>query len=558
MPRSLIGALDRVMLQQRRRPAYKIEIFDLRSTISDPSPTVINDIVEYNVDQYSIVLPDIVGPRDFTNDVESITIEEAAGDFVDNGIAASSITFKLIDNLDLYDPLTNPPTAGNPEAAGRWLRQGNVVRVKEGDAAVDEDYWPITFTGRIRGQPGRNRNRTTRRNEITVKCVDRAAGFLRRESTSQDFSQYTTYQTMVETIATSDMGLRVTELDFPTGYGTSLTQHLTTQFHLDPPLVDIANILFIEGQMPRFDGLGRLTLTDGIITKGASRVYSDDGPIITIERPVVMMDGINKVIILGLDADMMRVDQERQVLATASLTTGFFAQDEKIHVRWSDDGRQQAFDTAMRVLSSVGGLAGVGSESYTENTQVDGLCLSGDIDIRSGFHPAIIALIFIVYVAAAWIPNFSLPLGGPTINSGQYAQSMILAAFLFVIQTMGRGNYEIVGIPCEFVFPEIRCVAQLAGLLPEDVNEVEIQNQLVNDTATGDAIALRVLRREVAKQNERSVEMIHDLRLIPDDKFTTADGRSYMIASISRTLHRARGGGRAQYACYEVTEGVRP
>jgi hypothetical protein len=555
MPRALNTELDALQLQERRRPAYIIEIFDIRSTVGDPTPTTINDVVKFNLDPF-FPLPAIVGPRDCTEDVPVIDMQEQAGDFIDPGIASDSIGFSVIDSWDQFDPVTNPPVV-DPNADGRWLRQGNVVRVREGDVEIDESLWPVTFTGFLKGQPGASKSRTENRKVLVVKAVGREINFLNRENTSINFVQSTPYSTMVETLATDDMGLSLDELNFPTIFGTSLTQHLSTQFVAEPAISSIAKILFIDGQMPRFEGDGRLGFTDGVITKAPVRVYSEDKEIIAIDRPLLDLDGTNKVTIVGLEADLTEVAQEKQSLATASLTTGFFQQNETILVFWSDDRTQQARDTEMVVLSSVQGIAKIGSESYTEDVLPDGLSLGGRIEIRSGFHPLILYYIFSIYVSAGFIPNREIG-GGIVLRVGGIIQGFILAAFLFIVGTMGRGNYDIVGIPIEFVFLEIRCTAQKTGLTPEETVEIEIENHLVNDDATCEAIALRVLRRETARQNERKIEAIHDLRLVPDDVFETADGRRYMIEKISRTISRSTEGGRASYDCFEVTPGVRP
>ncbi len=556
MPRTLDTELDALQLAERRRPGYIVEVFDIRSTSSDPTPTTINDVVKFNLAPF-FVLPDIVGPRDFTEEAVRVDVEERAGDFIDPGIAASSIGLVIVDSWDQFDPVTNPPSV-DPDADGRWLRQGNVVRLREGDVGIDEDLWPITFTGVLRGQPGASKNRTKNQKLLTVKAVGREVGFLKREHTSINFVQSTLYSTMVEALAVGGMGLSLDELNFPAIFGTTLTKHLSTQLALQPAIVSIAQVLFVDGQMPRFEGDGRLGFTDGVITKAPVRTYDEDKELVSLERPLLDLDGTNKVTVIGLEADMTEVAQEKQVLATASLTTGFFAQDETIMVWWSSDRTQQARDTEIRVLSSVKGIAGVGSESYSEDVQSDGFSLGGRIEIESGFHPLIIVLIFTVYVAAAYFPNTSFAGGGPVFRTGAIIQSAILAAFLFVISTMGRGNYEVVGVPIEFVFLEIRCTAQVAGLLPEDTVEIEIENHLINDDAECEAAALRVLRREVARQNQRTFDAIHDLRLVPDDVFETANGRRYMIEKISRVLSRSRDGGRARYDCFEVTPGVRP
>jgi hypothetical protein len=84
-----------------------------------------------------------------------------------------------------------------------------------------------------------------------------------------------TYRTLVEGLL-DDMGLSEDELNLPSSFGTTLTSHRSTQLVDESPLVAIAKILFVSGQLPRFDGDGRLSITDGQVTKAPVRVYAND------------------------------------------------------------------------------------------------------------------------------------------------------------------------------------------------------------------------------------------------------------------------------------------
>lgn len=559
--RVLTPLLDSLMLSAtRREPAWIVEIYDIRSTASDPTPTTIGDVVKSRVADPPPTLPTIVGPRDFTDDVLTFTIDEVAGDYVDSGVATSSLRMTIIDPSAELDPLENPPTTVAPEALGRWLRQGNVVVVREGDDQVPTSEWPAVFTGLLSGQPGRDRNRTTGNAELTVQALGRESQFLNQTITTVVFPQSTPYSDIIEAVAETEMGLTDDEQALPTSFGTTLTCLRSTQLVEENPLAGIAKVLLGDGQLPRFDGDGRLTLIDGDTSKSAARIYADDELIRSVVRPVVVESGTNSVVVLGIDCDLSEVVQGRQTLARASITTGFFSAGANIPVQWSEDGTLQARNTRLEVLSSVGaGIFNFGSESYSEATLPDGNSLTGEIEVDGGLA---LGLAVVAFILGTWqlLENTPEPVTLVVVerpNFRSIAKGALQQALGIALGSVGRGQYEITGEVVEYVLRELRGQAKVAGLGTGELREVTIENGLINTQADLDATALRILRRERAKQNVRSIEMVPDLRLEPDDVFQTSDGRRYMIRSISRTAVRD-GDYLATIDGFEVTSGVRP
>ena len=253
---------------------------------------------------------------------------------------------------------------------------------------------------------------------------------------------------------------------------------------------------------------------------------------------------------------MTEVVQPRQVLARASITTGFFSADAQIPVQWSNDGTLQAKDTRLEVRASIAdGLFSFGDEDYTEAIQADGNSIDGVIDVEGG-----LSLWVVTTLAVAWLASHAIPDGatlGSTIPIGRLIEGIVGQVLFQAVSTIGRGQYEVSGLPIEYVFEELRGIARVTGLSLEEARESTIENALLTTQAAVDAAALRVLRRERKKQNVRRVRMIPDLRLEPDDVFEASDGRRYMIRGISRTVRRD-GGYEATLDCFEVTAGARP
>ncbi len=326
--------------------------------------------------------------------------------------------------------------------------------------------------------------------------------------------------------------------------------------------------MFVDGFMPKFQGDGRLGSSNGIISKAPTRVYPQSELIRSLTRPILEFNGPNEVEIIGLSADMTAVIQGRQDIARASITSGFFTDDQMINLLWSEDGTQQAFNVRMEVDSSIGdGIFNFGSESFTNfPSVVDGGSVSGRIDVDGALAASIILLILasVVYLGNAAKPDGVIASGTPvatgfTISIGRIAQAVTATIIFSLLGSVGYGSYRITGEPYEYVFLEIRAVARISGIRSEDRETLRIENQLINSQSDADAVATRVLRRERAKQNRRTVTMVHDLALEPDDVFELGQGvtgRRYLIRSIRRVLEPL-GQHIATIDCFEVTPGVR-
>ena len=534
MARSLQWQFDATQLDRKRKPVWKLEIYDVRSTTD-----TINDIVLGND------LDADTGPRDFTPEAREISFNEIASDYLD-GMGAQTLDITITDKHGSFDPLTG--TDGN------WIREGNVVRLTEGDERVDEELWVRTFTGLIVGQAGVLRGRTTGSGEsrITFRAYDRAAKFLHYIRTSENFIQGAAYQDMAKSVATLDMGLDLDEIDW-TSWGSTVTGHTSTQFVQEEPLVTIAKIMFHDGLMPFFNGEGKLSQVDNTISKAPARVYENDAQIISIDRPLGENDAINRVFVIGLNKDMTKVEQPLQVVATASITTGYFTSSEIFPVYFSEDRSIVADNPELRILTSVA-LTGV--ETFSNLTLPTGEINGVLMEVGTGFDPWLVLAFAGLYIGGVMIGD--VVIYGKTYPVGQLVAALALMTAMSIMQRIGRGEYEIWAEPFEHVFEEIRACAQVALTLFNERNETTIENHLIQDQTAANNAARRVLLREQAKANPRNIKMFHDLRLLPDDIFETVDERTYMIKSIQRTMKRGADAIIAQLACFETTPGVVP
>lgn len=546
MARDLLPNLNAATFSHRRSPAHKLYVYDVRST-SD----TIDDVVLGNE------LSALTGPRDFTPECQRAQLTEVAGDYVESGVASSSLVVDVANKNDRFNPFH---VIALPTGDGRWLREGNVVRIKEGDEGVDESEWEWTFTGQIVGQAGVDRGRVGIRSLITFKALSREAQFVNVVNTTKAYPGATNYLTMAEDIAEVDMALPVGVIDFPT-IGSRVTRHIPVQFVKESPLATIAHIFLADLYMPRFNGEGKLTATSGIVTQAPVRVYEDEQAkvVVSIVQPHHGEKRVNAVRVTGLDAGLTKTDPPRQELAGLELTTGYFAHDEKIEIYWSEDQTLLAEDgsVSLHIIQSVNGGLSVlgGGESFSlipaPNVDEEG-SIGAILEVSTGFAPHLMVMLTATYIHAATIPDQVFT--GGTIPVGRIVQAVILVSILLIMTMIGRGSYQFIGKPYQYVHREVPREARQTGVTHATRNGIEIKNHLLTSGTLVKTVARELLFRRASMSAPRVFQMLTDLRLEPDDVFEY-NSRRYLVSQISRTLGRL-GDGISQVSCYEVTPGV--
>lgn len=552
MPRTLHPVLDQLPTSPSvRRPAFRLEIFDLRS-----GANTMRDLVVGNP-----ILPS-TGPLDLTEFVLSVEVAERGGDFIATGVQASSLAITLTDPSDRFNPLNR---LLDPSGDGRWLRPGNAVRLYEGDLAVSPASWALTFTGRLQGAPAVSGSRSTSDRVLRLVALDRMADYVDVTRTSVAFPLNSSYLSMAQDVAEIDMQLDAAEVDFA-GFGSRTTGHNPTQFVDQSPVTSLAQILMVDGFLPIFGGDGKITQTSATISALPDRIYEDPSPVLAIEQLAADGQVIDAVCVLGLDANLTKVSQPTQDLQEVQITTGYFTQDEDFDIYWSEDRTLVVENPSARVKKSVTGSVNFGGDGESFDFLPAPDSLEGFIGVKvtlsTGFASTILVMLAVHYIGAAWIPDVVLGfVAGETIPLGRVVQALVLIGILILMTQIGRLHVVFRGRPIEYVYKEIRACAELEEPLAETYHRVEIENHLVQDQGTGDALAREILFRQVARANPRRITMLHDLRLIPNDVLEVADPvygeRRFLFHEIQRTLRRGELPV-ATVAASEITGGLLP
>lgn len=536
--RKLVAPLDQIQLSQYREPAWRIEIFDTRSSVND----TINRVVRNQP------LEQITGPRDFTSDVVEFNHTSVASDFAQTGVAVPSLTLMFADpGDDRFDPVRNPG------GLGRFLRRGNTVRIYQGDSRVDPADWPATFTGRFVGQLGVDKNRTTGENGVAIVSIQglgREADFINTPLTSEAFGAGTTLNFIATQIALTDMGLDSSEVEF-SNWGGQVNGHLSLQFHELASLVAIANLMMPDGVMPRFNGLGILTQSLGLTTQLPSRIYSNRRLVQNLVRPFSNDQPYNCIKVLGLANVQSEIVQELQDLIVAlHVTVGFFANDQEIDTFWTEDKTQLAKNIVFQVIQSANGglsILGGGEEFVTIAAPIGTGTVGATISISTGYAPYLLIFFGLVYVVLSAIPDVVIAVGGGvTIPIGRIIQALALAIVLILMTKIGKGEYAFKGEPFEFVYKELAGTAELPGLTSQTRKKLTLMNQVLQTQSDVNNVARIILDRQQALGSPRTTSFLPDLALEPDDVYRlpgTSGNEDYQIQSIAYTGKRSEAGG---------------
>lgn len=445
-----------------------------------------------------------------------------------------------------------------------FIQDGGIVQIRVGDDRVRRSDWEPVFTGQFRGMPGNDPgNRADRSEGLVATAFGREQSFLNVKvpaTTSKPAG--TDLGEIVFQIATKHMGLTQGELLI--GSLGVITQHETNQIVDTPALQALWDCLFPAGKKPMFDGRGRLVAVDFNLDKPAVRIYSEGNfPIKSIRKVPNAIEVNNSVVMIGQNHNMTKIQQEAQQLNEVMPTVGFFEREYSERHWFSDDKKQRADDTYLVTKTKItwsNGRYGQVNEFH------------GRLEIDTRWLQAARVIIFVTWLATQ-LAIIALDLlmdsgvngntvittaDGPTtlaiLRSILSILSQVAMAFLlWAMQFVGRGRYQIWGKPYENAYQEIKTRCQLPDLLPEQIREVEFQNNFIYTMEALDAAALERLRRELVKNQTYEFEMLDDPLLEVDDVFETWEGARYYITSMTREIQRG-GASLMQVSAWKVHE----
>jgi hypothetical protein len=489
-----------------RQPDYRLYAFD-------PAQDDYTEIITGTYGQTPLELsPYLSGPLNWTPAQLSFTLQDPDGDF-------------------------HPDTG----SLRNYLRDGAVLRLLEGDARVSQGDWIWTFTGAVKGQLGwkKGPRGAVLTAQLSAYGRENTQAFKRRKITSKEYTAGTDLGIMFYDLANTFLGLSDAENLVPRILGRHFL-HKSNQIVQMAPWEALAGILEVICGVPCFNGEGKLTWWSKNLARTPDRILPDYIRIYDFQVPARTQDVINKVIVVFIDANLEEVEGSLQCLGKASITTGFFTFEEKIPCYWSEDRKQRAKQTWMKVIKSVNdNLLPVGEESYAEHDE-----FHGEITIEiSAWVPTLAGALLAEYIALSFEPDWAeVPAFGiwPTITYGKLLQAQALVSILLIMMSLGSAQYEIWGIPYDMVYLKKKSIAVQQGLEIWEEIDKEIKNDFIGSHEQADAVAVTEWIYEQSQGHPRIIVMDDDLALEKGDIFQLPDGRRIFITDLAKSIQRGQ------------------
>lgn len=475
------------------------------------------------------------------------------------GLADTDFRLEVTENVEnglrIQDPgdrrasrltmsLVAPDNRFNPDGGGfaRFIQEGAIVRVLEGDAHVPEDEWVWTFTGHVRGQAGFSfsRDAIDRKTEITAYSRLANPKYSKMTFTSRTYGRFTDYGQIILDILLNVMGLTPEEVSrIDTSLG-KVTQFSSSSIVGLTPLEAIDKILETVGYFGDFDGEGIFRFVDRDMARSADKVDPDIICFIQSFRvPSADVNVYNSISVIGLDKNITETEHPGEDLATAQLQAGFWRPRESVIVEWSKDRSARAKDTEVEIITSIqdtlmfGGLA---TEEYNELDDFSGRI---QVDITNYLGTLLIAIGVTFALQAALGDTITFP-GGLTIPIGRIVQAVTSQLIFRTLATVSTGQYKVVGTLLIPVFKEISVVVTQEGVPDYLLNRKEIRNDWLNEQEELLDVAQRELMFEYAQGKPRQLSILNDLNLEIGDIIYVpfGGGLRLWIESISKTITR--------------------
>ena len=422
-------------------------------------------------------------------------------------------------------------------ALRQTLRQGRVIRIKEGFEGLAESEWLWTFTGTIEGTYSWKYERPTAI-DIQFAAFSRQnnQAWKRRNITSENFTVGSDWGAMFYNIVHDVMLMEDGEIDVPNPWHVTFDKN-TNQVVNAPPWESMENLAFAALARPWFDGRGKLKLisTDQHRT---TAVLPDDKYLMRYDARQASAETVNKVILVYLSNMLSRVDGEDQVLGTASVTTGFFRPSQDLDVYYSDERKTRSDNPRFIVKQSVNsGLLPVGDESMVK---VDEFHSRITVSINV-WVPILATTLLASYLLLSLVPD-TVQVGisgtGITISVGRLLQAVALIGILIIMMSLGTGIYEVWGIPYEMVYLEKQAIAQKAGLEFWEEREKQIRNDFISTEEQALPLVENQLHYEVMREQPRTLLMRYDPRYEPGDIIELSSTVRVYVDQMQRTLTR--------------------
>ena len=439
------------------------------------------------------------------------------------------LTFVIADEILRYHPDTGDLAVN--------IRQGRGIRLLEGFMDIAEDQWLPTFTGLIQGTYAWSLVRGTGpQATVSVQSRESNQSWRQRFITSQKYTVGTDYSIMFNDVAKDIMLLTDIEVKTPATWNFLFDKQINQIVNISPweGLTSLA-----QGGLLRlwFNGNGQLATYPLTVDRLPSQTLANE-QIQTYAQPGATDEVVNKVIVTYLDNVLTKVSgAPKSSLGTANVTTGFFDQEIKLDVKYSDDGKQRAENVELVVKTSIN-QNDLGIPIGTETLNIDDE-FGGELVITVDAFVTGLAVTGIQgIIAAATIPDEVGVLF--TVPTGRIIEATGIVSVLVALMILGTGVYEVVGTPFDFAFLERRAIAMIDDILFWEEKQLDIRNEFISTAEHAHSLALQELLFEQSKLNPRNLSIRYDPRIERGDILEIPGPLKFFVLDAARELERGK------------------
>lgn len=502
----------------QRQPVFSIVIWDTLTTGAPSMAQIVGGTASATHSSF------MLNVTEFTNDGVKI---EFPGDR-----RAAHATFRLTDRTDRFSP------HGGSDA--RFIKEWNVVRVREGDLGLASALWVYTFTGHIRGQAGFSVDRGTLKRDTEISCYGRRATpkYNKMVFTGANFGRSLDYGFVIRDIILQQMLLETGEFSRVESVFGRGTQFSSNQIVEMTPLEAIDKILEAFGKVSDFDGGGIMKTYSRDITRLPDKTYDNLNLIQSISIPATDTDTFNSVNIVGLDKNLSEVETDDQELSRANVPVGFWKPRHTVSVQWSRDKSIRAKNTVMEIIVTVNDhlLLNVGKEEYNVDSDFGGTIV---VDITT-YLATLIFLIAISMALGAILGDLTVFPESLNISVGKIVWNITMKLIFMTLAIQSAGEYLIRGTLLTPIYEEFAVKMTESNIPDFLLNEKEIKNDFINEQNHALDIAQIELLFEHSQGEPRKYVVVNDWELeIGDIVFIPySGGLRLWIDSFSKILSR--------------------
>ena len=404
-----------------------------------------------------------------------------------------------------------------------------VAQPKIGDLIqVRLDGLPL-FNGQIEDLSDYRESRGERGMSLTVRSRDSNSLWRQTKWVGNIYPAGSELGVIARDVLTA-IGLTTSEIRGSLVLGVS-TVHGDTQLADTPAWDMLTDLLQVAGLEPWVDALGRF--------KPISRDIVRTADLVLEPYQLLRISGsrnktaVTAVILKWLDPNLSKSLQQAQMVARESITAGFFKLKQERELYWSDDRRQRADNTWMKIITSVNdGLLPVGDEDYEQKSE-----FSGEITVTTKvWVPTLATASLAAMIYAATIPDGVAIFA--TVPEGRVIEAIGQTAFFLIIMSLGTGVYEIWGEPYDYVH-ETNTTEAYNDSTPEWMRlEESLDSDFVMNEGHAQQIAVRELLYRSLSAITWNVDIIDHPALERGDILQLPDGSRLYVLTFSRDLTR--------------------